>query len=161
MAGHFNVPFGRSGRQLCCLAHVKTVAKAFVNAVLFTSDFESVIAKSREGDAVYVDPPYTGKGENNGFIRYNEKLFSWHDQERLARACRSAKRRGAFIAVSGLHHSEVLGLYSGWWKLVLPRYSGVSRDTSARKHIAEVLIYSRHPSKLPAAWSDQLRQIPN
>lgn len=160
LAGQFNVPFGRSGRGLCSLRHVKEVANCFLRAELVVQDFEKAIECAGLGDGIYVDPPYTGKGENNGFVRYNEKLFSWNDQERLARVCRSARRRGAFVVVSGLHHVEVLGLYRGWWKLPVNRYSGVSRTPESRRQVPEVLIFSRKPTLVSESVDQELTLIP-
>jgi DNA adenine methylase len=46
-------------------------------------------------DLLFVDPPYTVRHDNNGFIKYNEQLFSWDDQLRLRDAVLRAKERGA------------------------------------------------------------------
>jgi DNA adenine methylase len=48
-------------------------------------DFTDAVADGRPGDLIYFDPPYTVAHNNNGFVRYNHRLFSWVDQERLAR----------------------------------------------------------------------------
>ena len=52
---------------------------------LHQADFEAAVAKAKAGDLVYLDPPYVTGHNDNGFIDYNEKLFSWSDQQRLAR----------------------------------------------------------------------------
>jgi DNA adenine methylase len=143
--GEFNVPFGDSGRALCSRAHVQEVARRLKLAELSVSDFEPIMANARRGDVVYADPPYTTRGENNGFVRYNESLFRWKDQMRLAAASRRARSRGAFVAISGLFHPDVLSLYPGWWVLRLSRASRVSRKLTGRKEIHEALIVSRRP----------------
>ncbi|MCH8159914.1 MAG: Dam family site-specific DNA-(adenine-N6)-methyltransferase [Proteobacteria bacterium] len=147
-SGDFNVPFGNSGRKICSRAHVQAVAKVLGAALLKTEDFEAVMSAARKGDVIYADPPYTSRGENNGFLRYNESLFSWKDQQRLAHAARKARRGGAFVAVSALHHKDVLSLYTGWWVLEVPRSSLISCDVDARQKITEVLIFSRLPRYL-------------
>jgi DNA adenine methylase len=65
--------------------------------VLLCSDFEYVIALAQEGDLVFVDPPYTAKHNNNGFVKYNDRLFSWQDQVRLRDCLLQARRRGVFV----------------------------------------------------------------
>lgn len=157
--GEFNVPFGNSGRPICSLEEVVKAAAIYKRARLVVDDFEAVITDARGGDAVYADPPYTVKGENNGFIRYNEKLFSWHDQERLSLACRSAKRRGAFVCVSGLNHVDLLSLYPGWWAMKMPRYSTVGRDPVSRKKVSEVVIFSRKPRAASKETLNSLKRI--
>jgi DNA adenine methylase len=143
--GQFNVPFGNSGRQLCHLADARAMAESLKGVSLRAEDFETAIDRSNAGDAIYADPPYTAKGENNGFIRYNERLFSWIDQERLAATCKRARKRGAFVAVSGLCHPDLKALYNGWWYVQIARQSLVSRTPDARKQVSEIVLFSRRP----------------
>jgi len=157
--GDFNVPFGNSGRRLCSQAVVREVARRLELAHLKVSDFEVVISQAKSGDVVYADPPYTTRGENNGFVRYNESLFSWSDQMRLAATSRAAQRRGVFVAISGLFHSDVLSLYPGWWVLRLSRSSRISRERKGRKLIHEALILSRRPKCASEREALHFRQI--
>ena len=48
-----------------------------------SKDFSEVINQAAKGDFIFVDPPYTIAHNQNSFIMYNEKLFSWEDQIRL------------------------------------------------------------------------------
>ena len=143
--GTFNVPFGDSGREIVSKQHVVSVAKAFQGAKLHAWDFAKAIVRTNKGDVLYCDPPYTTKGAGNGFIRYNESLFSWSDQERLATECRKARRRGVFIAVSGLNHFEFLDLYPGWWVMEINRPSTVAREVDSRRLVSEAVVFSRKP----------------
>jgi DNA adenine methylase len=143
--GEFNVPFGDSGRRLCSRSQVQGVALRLNTAEIVVSDFEPIMAQAVKGDVVYADPPYTTCGENNGFIRYNESLFRWQDQMRLATASRAARNRGVFVAVTGLYHRDVLSLYPGWWVLKVGRSSCVSREKKGRRRIHEALVVSRRP----------------
>ena len=52
-------------------------------------------------------PPYTVQHNNNNFIKYNERLFSWDDQLRLKDALVRAKRRGAKIVLTNALHPTV------------------------------------------------------
>jgi DNA adenine methylase len=94
---------------------------------------------------LFADPPYTSKGQFNGFLRYNEKLFSWSDQERLANCSHRAKRKGVFVAVCGSYHRDFLALYEGWWAVPLRRNSLVASRVSARQAIWECVLLSRLP----------------
>jgi DNA adenine methylase len=152
--GQFNVPFGGSGRVICRRKHFLEFSKLFQNARLECSDFESQMAGARHGDLIYADPPYTTLGENNGFLRYNEGLFSWSDQQRLACAARSAANRGAFVAVSGLWHAGLFTLYRGWWVCKVSRSVCVSRRIASRRRVSEAIFFSRHPKQLPEKFSE-------
>ena len=147
--GEFNVPFGNSQRVICRWEYLRSFSKALCAAELKTADFEEQIAVTTKGDVVYADPPYTTKGMNNGFIRYNEKLFSWEDQVRLAEVCKRAAQRGVFVVVSGLWHEVLLDLYRGWWAAPLQRSVCVSRSPDARRPTIEAIVFSRKPSNFP------------
>lgn len=143
--GGFNVPFGNSGRPACPVNSIKSCAKAFKNATLQCSNFEEVLLRAEKGDAVYADPPYSLRGKNNGFLRYNDKLFSWEDQKRLAKVSKIVAKRGVFIAVSGIWNEDLFNLYPGWWVLKLPRQSLMSADVKGRRLISELLLFSKKP----------------
>lgn len=143
--GEFNVPFGNSGRIICRRENVVKTAIALKRATLLCADFQQAISRAGKGDVIYADPPYTTLGQGNGFLRYNEKLFRWSDQLRLADSCLCAKKRGAFVAVSNLWHDEVLQLFPGWWAWKIERQSLVCRKSEARHAIFEVVIFSRKP----------------
>lgn len=157
--GEFNVPFGNSGRPICKLSNVVTASKAFNAARLACSDFEAVTEMAGLGDVVYADPPYTTRGAGNGFVRYNERIFQWKDQLRLASAAKLAAERGAFVAVSGLNHFEFLDLYSGWWRAIFPRSSTVGREVTSRVTIKEAVVFSRFPSSEALLAGFDLKQI--
>jgi len=57
---------------------------------------------------------------NNGFVEYNERIFSW-DQVRLAAAARSWERTN--VLVTNAHHDRVIQLYRGFDTIVLERAS--------------------------------------
>lgn len=144
--GDFNVPFGDSGRVICEVESVQRASQVFSRAKLFCSDFSKSLDSAGTGDVVFADPPYTTRGQFNGFVRYNEKLFSWEDQVRLSTYGKSARRRGAFVAVCGSFHREILSLYKNWWVVEVKRKSRVARRVEFRSTVSECLIFSRKPA---------------
>ena len=157
--GDFNVPFGNSGRRICSAIQLKSCAEVLKNVSLKSLDFEEAMAMASEGDVIYADPPYTIREKNNGFLRFNDKLFNWEDQKRLAEASQKAKRRGVFVAVSQIWHKDLIKLFAGWWALKMSRTSLVSRDPSKRLIISELLLFSRRPSSCPLAVKKALQLI--
>ncbi len=157
--GQFNVPFGNSGRTICRRDQVLACSRVLRTAKIEGLDFEDAMDMASHGDVVYADPPYTTKGQNNGFLRYNECLFSWQDQVRLAKASRRAARRRAFVAVSGLLHDELLTLYRGWWAWSLDRTSLISRDVTSRRPVTEVVLFSRRPRICTNKFGIRLERI--
>ena len=81
------------------------------NANLFNCDFFDTISNIHEKDLVFVDPPYTVTHIKNGFVRYNEKLFSWADQVRLFNFIEEVVKKGAYYILSNAKHDSVLDLF--------------------------------------------------
>lgn len=141
--GKFNVPFGcKEGTIICDEDLLRNSSKLLRNKKLQISDFESVINGAEVGDLVYADPPYTTKHNNNGFRRYNETIFSWDDQERLADCCIRATKRGVHVFVSNAYHDPIIELYDGFKVKSVSRHSVISGDPEGRSEVKESLIYN-------------------
>ncbi|HUO31615.1 MAG TPA: Dam family site-specific DNA-(adenine-N6)-methyltransferase [Bryobacteraceae bacterium] len=141
--GQYNVPFGggqRTPEVLWSKGLLSGASRALVQADIRQADFEDIVERAGRGDAVYCDPTYTVAHENNGFVRYNQRNFSWHDQERLASAAWRAGERGATIVISNAYHPSIKRLYRGARFRVLERYSCVSTDVSKRRCVREFLV---------------------
>lgn len=142
--GNFNVPKGSKSSVLLPTDDFEGTAVMLSTASLRVSDFESVIDESGPGDFVFADPPYTVNHNNNGFIKYNEHLFSWSDQRRLAAALARAQQRGATVVSTNADHSSVKRLYwkHGFSLRSVRRSSTMSCSPAGRKRFGEVIIRS-------------------
>lgn len=141
--GQFNVPKGSKDSVLRTTDDFARVSQILANTEILVSDFESVIDKANSGDLLFVDPPYTVAHRFNGFVKYNEILFSWDDQLRLS-AClsRANARRVKVISTNADHHS-LHSLYEDQFTIRrLERHSLISGSSSNRKVITELLITS-------------------
>lgn len=140
--GEFNVPRGSKDSVLMDADDFKSMAALLATADLRAGDFENIIDEAGEDDLVFADPPYTVRHNLNGFIEYNEILFSWADQERLARALRRAAARGAKIVATNANHHSVRSLYESWDFLTrsASRFSQISADGASRKQFEELII---------------------
>jgi DNA adenine methylase len=142
LSGEFNVPFGGGNRTPELLWQdglIEKASKSLQGIELLVSDFEAILDKAERGDVVYCDPTYTATHNNNGFIRYNNRNFSWDDQERLASAALRAYQRGALVIVSNAKYSNLHELYNPFSPKVLTRKSLVSRKPEARREVDEYL----------------------
>jgi DNA adenine methylase len=99
---------------------------------------------------VYCDPTYTVAHDQNGFIRYNERNFSWADQERLADAAFRAAARGAVVIITNAHHPSIKRLYRGARFESLRRVSTITPLPALRRPVQELLI--RVEPARPAVW---------
>lgn len=109
--GKFNVPIGTKSAVIMEGENFSAYSKLLQETEILCQDFETTIDRCGEGDFLFVDPPYTVKHNMNGFVKYNEKIFSWDDQVRLADALRRAGGRGAHIVVTNADHESVITLY--------------------------------------------------
>lgn len=144
--GRFNVPMGDRGTVVYDSDDFQSIADALTGAEIAVADFETSIDTAGPGDVLYADPPYTVRHNNNGFIKYNETLFSWDDQERLAKALARADERGARILATNAAHDSVRELYAdlGFHLAEVSRFSPIAASGKDRKQYAEFVI-SNHP----------------
>jgi DNA adenine methylase len=142
-SGRFNVPYGggeRTPQILLDTPLLLNASKVLTNAEIKCCDFEEILGFAKRGDVVYCDPTYTVTHDSNGFIRYNERNFSWKDQQRLAKAATRAAQKGVTVLVSNAHHEAIRGLYPGAKFAILERQSTLCANSSKRRTVNEFLI---------------------
>jgi DNA adenine methylase len=143
--GRFNVPIGSKTNVILPSDNFEAVASLLANANIIKRDFEETIGMARRGDFIFADPPYTVRHNLNGFIKYNENLFSWSDQERLAKVLLDARARGVRIVLTNANHSSIRELYrdSGFEIRKVSRFSALSAASENRKQYEELVIISK------------------
>ncbi|MFT3671565.1 DNA adenine methylase [Aestuariivirga sp.] len=158
--GQFNVPIGTKNAVVLPSDDFLAVARLLRGKTLAVEDYSTAIAKAGKNDFIFADPPYTVKHNLNGFVKYNDKLFQWSDQEKLRASLEAASRRGARIVVSNANHESVRALYSRGWHLnVVCRSTVISSDPGKRGETTELLI-SNFPLKLAQVRNDHLFKSP-
>lgn len=150
--GQFNVPRGSKTAVLMDTDNFEGVASLLSKASLSVLDFEVALDNAGAGDFVFLDPPYTVAHNNNGFLKYNENIFSWSDQERLKESAIAAAARGASVLVLNAKHSSVEDLYSGTGHHhTVRRHSVISATSSHRKGVEEIAIQIGYETTPPQA----------
>jgi DNA adenine methylase len=143
LKGEFNVPYGyKTHLNPCDEERIRKASKLLSRAVVLDQDFEEAVTRAKEDDLVYLDPPYTVAHGNNGFIKYNAKIFSWEDQIRLARAAKGLVAKGCTVIVSNADHSSIRRLYDGFTKILLERNSVIAASSDFRSRITESVFYA-------------------
>ena len=138
--GQFNVPIGTKTAVIMLDDDFEAAGSLLQRANLRCQDFEATISLAGEGDFLFVDPPYTVRHNMNGFIKYNENIFNWDDQVRLATSLDQARRRGAAILVTNADHPSVRDLYAGRFSYqAVERHSVLSGPTHGRGRTTEAL----------------------
>ena len=144
LLGQFNVPIGTKEPFVEDIDLFNEYSQALDNATIRTQDFVKTISNANDRDLVFADPPYTIAHNQNSFIKYNEKLFSWNDQERLLRALSRARDRGAIIIATNAYYQELQQLYreNEFFTQPLSRYCSISGQANGRGNQEELLVTS-------------------
>lgn len=140
-SGDYNVPYGyRKKVKIFDSENIIEVSKILQKCDIFTSDFEKALSNVKANDLVFLDPPYTVAHENNGFIHYNQKLFSWDDQKRLANVINSIIEKKAYYILTNAVHSNILSLFGKITKpITVNRASTVGGIGASRKKVNEYI----------------------
>lgn len=141
LRGEFNVPYGwKKHLEVAQENRLLAVSRALAGRTLRCADFADVLREAEKGDFVYLDPPYTVAHENNGFLKYNAKVFSWEDQARLAETARTLAARGCVVMVTNACHSSIRTLYAGLRQILVSRPSQIAASAEHRRTVNELII---------------------
>lgn len=141
LLGNYNVPYGyRSSPQFPGLAHLRELSGRLKNAELAAGDFAGGLKNVRAGDLVFLDPPYTVAHNHNGFVKYNEKIFSFGDQERLSKFIDGVKRKKAFYVLTNAAHTSIMELFDKGDRCIpTSRRNVIGGNNSVRGSATELL----------------------
>jgi DNA adenine methylase len=146
--GEFNVPLGTKDSVLFDTDNFSQISDVLKQATIACCDFEKTIGTAREGDFIFIDPPYTAKHNMNGFLKYNESIFTWNDQLRLAKSVKAASDRGVKILVTNANHVSLRKIYRGMGTLQsLTRQSILAADSARRTSTTELAVVINYEIK--------------
>jgi len=143
LEGKFNVPYNnKSHLQPGDPGKIREASVTLQSAELQHADFSGPLSAAKAGDVVYLDPPYTVAHGNNGFVKYNAKVFSWSDQVRLAETARILAENGCSVFVSNADHPSIVTLYSGFRLERITRNSIIAAARTSRREVTECIFYN-------------------
>lgn len=138
--GVYNVPFGYRKNIPIDFENLRKVGSFLQGADINHGDFKDTIFQIRKGDLVFLDPPYTISHNNNGFIKYNQRLFSLEDQYSLSRFINNVKEIGAYYLLTNAAHKKVEEIFEkGDRKLSIARFSSIGGTNAIRGKFREVI----------------------
>ncbi len=140
-SGKYNVPYGkRNLQQLYDFQHLNKVSEALKNTFLSTQDFKDRCKTIKKGDFAFIDPPYTVAHENNGFIHYNQSIFSWENQKQLSLLTSSLDQRGVKFIVTNAYHDCIKEIYVVGKQERISRASTIGGIGATRAKYNEIII---------------------
>jgi DNA adenine methylase len=141
LRGEYNVPFGyKRSDNRPNLDHLKAASQRLRSATLTVGDFGSALENIGEGDLVFLDPPYTVAHNSNGFVKYNDRLFLFTDQQRLSALIDQLRERGAYYVMTNAAHASIAELFEkGDQRVVTSRKNNVGGKSAARGRATEYM----------------------
>ena len=139
--GKYNVPYGFRKNWHYDTARILEASEKLQNTRISVGDFEVNKHRIKAHDLVFLDPPYTVSHNNNGFIEYNQNLFSLEDQERLSCFIDYIKQKNAYYILTNAAHGEIRRIFTkeGDRLLELRRNSLIGGRNAARAEISEYI----------------------
>ena len=139
--GEFNVPIGSKNWIVSDSDDFEGVSRALQNAEIICCDFRDTIRMAGSQDFIFADPPYTTAHNFNGFVKYNENIFSWNDQISLRDELLSASKRDARFFLTNADHNSIDDLYSPHWNCErAARHSVISGQSYGRSSTSEIFV---------------------
>ncbi|MGN6297571.1 MAG: DNA adenine methylase [Ginsengibacter sp.] len=140
LKGVYNVPFGFRSTQFFQPENLRLTSKLLQKAIIDTKDFGKIKNNIQKNDLVFLDPPYTISHNNNGFIKYNQKLFSLEDQFRLSLLIDEIKKKNAFYILTNAAHNTIEQIFEkGDKKIKLKRASLIGGQSAIRGMFEEIV----------------------
>ena len=137
-AGKYNVPFGHRKIDFIKEDRLRHVSQLLQGVDLCCGDFCMSVQEIQGGDLVFLDPPYTVSHNHNGFIKYNQHLFSLDDQYRLKSYIDQIKQRGAYYILTNAAHDTIREIFDdGDVMYTLNRHSTIGGSQAQRGSIDE------------------------
>jgi DNA adenine methylase len=114
LKGEFNVPYGPMVKsRYPSLETFLIFSKKLERTKIFCSDFQQIISLAKDGDFIYLDPPYALKNSRS-FYQYDRYSFSSLDIQRLCLTLDEANNKGVHFVVSYAYSDEVINYFKKW-----------------------------------------------
>lgn len=142
LKGKYNVPYGNRKKKFLEADKLRLVSKALKNATLRIGDFSNSIHEVKENDLIFLDPPYTVSHNHNGFIKYNQKLFSLDDQYRLSEFIDKIKDKGAHYILTNAAHKTIKEIFDKGDRLIEGKRASLIGGVNAKRGETKEYIFT-------------------
>jgi len=145
--GIFNVPMGRYRNPMICNSeNLCKVGMALRDsgAAIQTSDYTDTLLEAKEGDFIYLDPPYNPLSGTAYFTQYTHNGFTDKDQIELARIFAILNERKCKVLLSNSDTLLVRNLYKDFARNTkeLSVLRSINSKASRRRGHKELLIHN-------------------
>jgi DNA adenine methylase len=146
--GVFNVPIGKyRNPSICNVEQLRKASEALnrTKASITASTYSNALSRAKEGDFVYLDPPFVPLSRTSNFVSYTENGFTDEDQVELALLYKSLDERGCKVLLSNSDTKLASKLYSGFDQFRIKAARAISCRGQARTGFTELLVRNYEP----------------
>ena len=133
--GMFNTPYGRyKNPKICNEEKLHAASEILKRSTILCGDYLDVLREyAKEGDFVFLDPPYIPISEYADFKRYTKEQFYKQDQVNLANEVHRLVNIGCKIMLTNSNHPLVHELYGDYNIEVIPTKRNINSCGNKRK----------------------------
>lgn len=121
--GNFNVGYGGEERRwVITHQNIIELSKLLRKAKLIVSDFDDVLNNVKDGDFIFLDPPYKPGQKELTESHYAYGKFTFHDQVRLSNTIKDiSKNKSVKWIMTNSSHIEIYNLYNDYNIVKIPK----------------------------------------
>lgn len=137
----FNVPYGKYIKNF--EPDVKTISEAsqaLQDVILKEQNFSDILEDVKEGDFVYLDPPYVPISSTSAFTSYTHQGFGNDLQIELLDLCKELSRKGVNFMQSNSNAELIYEMYNDFHITEVMASRTISAKGSGRSKVKELII---------------------
>lgn len=141
--GRFNVPYGAHPGVDTVQEEKLRALNRYLNEAwvdLVCADYHLVTSWLKEGDFVYLDPPYDPVSETSSFTAYTKEGFGRKQQIELRDWCTTLDQMGVMWMMSNSATDFIKSLYEGYNIQLVEARRSVSAEVAGRRSVSEVIV---------------------
>ena len=138
--GFNNSPFGKIDKINYDEEEIKQFSKMIQTVEFKVSDFSDLLIHAKEGDFVYMDPPYVPISDTSSFTRYVKEAFGDNEHQKLRDVCDQLNNKKVNFLVSNSFCDRTKKLFDGYNFVEVEIQRSMAANNSSRGVIKELLI---------------------
>lgn len=139
--GKFNVPFGKYKKPAILQENkLRKASELLQGAMIAPIPFTEALEKAKNGDFVYLDPPYFPLTSTASFTAYQKDAFLENEQKQLAQLFKELDEKGCFVMLSNSDTPFIRELYRKFSIVTVKARRAINCIGTKRGKINEIVV---------------------
>jgi DNA adenine methylase len=139
--GQFNVPYGKRSGNFFDSEVLRNASEFLQNTTIEFADYSETLKKhAKEGDFIFLDPPYYPVGKYGDFKRYTKEFFYHDDQLALKEEFDRLVNLGCHVLLTNSDHPVIMELYKDYEIKCIQTKRMINSDAKNRKGVDIIVI---------------------